>query len=55
MLETIIDNKSDDKPSILKQVLCHYDWPKWKKTMKVEYDSLIENETWELIAISKNW
>ena len=48
ILEAKIDNKNNDELGSLKQAIRNFDWSKWKKAMKVEYDSLIENETWVL-------
>ena len=54
MLEANIDNEGDDEPSTLKQAMHCSDWPKWKEAMQAEYDSLIENETWELTPMPEN-
>ena len=34
--------------------MCRPDWPKWEEVMQAEYDSFIENETWELKAMPEN-
>ena len=54
MLKATTDNKGNDEPSTLKQAMQRSDWLKWKETMQAEYNSLIENETWELTAMPKN-
>jgi hypothetical protein len=35
----------------LKEALAH---PSWRKAMKSEYDSLLENDTWELVPLPPN-
>lgn len=45
MLETNVNNKSDDKPKTLKQAMHFSDWLKWKKAIQAKYDFLIKNET----------
>ena len=30
--------------------MSRHDWPEWKKAMKSEYNSLIENGTWEVAS-----
>ncbi len=45
MLESNIDNEGQYEPGTLKQAMCCSDWPKEKKAMQAEYDSLMENET----------
>ncbi|SLM34525.1 Reverse transcriptase, RNA-dependent DNA polymerase [Lasallia pustulata] len=42
-------NADTDKPLILKQAQVSPHWPEFKKAMQQEYDSLIENNTWELV------
>ena len=54
MLESNVNNEGDDEPNSLKQAMHRADWPKWKEAMQVEYDSLIENETWELTSMPEN-
>ena len=54
MLAANVDNKGDDEPDTLKQAMRRSDWPKWKEAMQAEYDSLMENETWELIPAPEN-
>ena len=54
MLEANIDKKGDDESGILKEAIYRSDWPKWKEAMQAKYDSLIENETWELIPTPEN-
>ena len=54
MLEANIANEGDDEPGTLKQAMNCSDWPKWKEAMQAEYDSLIENETWELTTMPEN-
>lgn len=54
MLEANIANEGDDEPDTLKQAKHCSDWPKWKEAMQAEYDSLIENETWELTIMPEN-
>lgn len=54
LLEANVDNKEDDEPNILKQAMRRSDWPKWKEAMQAKYDSLIDNETWELTSEPKN-
>lgn len=45
MLERSIDNEGDDEPNTLKQVMRHFNWPKRKVSMQIEYNSLLENKT----------
>ncbi len=52
---TNVNNKNDNKFDDFKEDICHCDWTKWKKAIRTEYISLIENETWELTAIPKNY
>ena len=55
MLDSNIDNKGDDdEPNTLKQVMRRPYWLKWRETIQAEYDSLIENKTWELTAMPEN-
>ncbi len=54
MLEANVDNKSDDEPNTLKQAVRRSDWLKLKKSMQAKFNSLINNETWELMPESKN-
>ena len=49
-----MDNKEDDEPNSLSQVIYCVDWPKWKEDIQVKYDSRIENETWELTSMPEN-
>jgi hypothetical protein len=46
----IIKHDTNDSKSIRK-VRKYFDWEKFKKTMKFEHDSLVENEIWDLIDI----
>ena len=54
MLESNLDNEGDDEPNSLNQAMHRTDWLKWKEAMQAEYDSLIENETWELTSMPEN-
>ena len=49
MLNTIIDN-----PESLKEALNSNNAEEWKSAMQREYDSLVNNQTWELVDKPKN-
>ena len=49
MLTASADNADTDKPLTLKQAQVSPHWPEFKKAMQQEYDSLIENNMWELV------
>ncbi|SLM41442.1 Reverse transcriptase, RNA-dependent DNA polymerase [Lasallia pustulata] len=49
MLTAGADNADTDEHLILKQAQVSPHWPEFKKVMQQEYDSLIENNTWELV------
>ena len=50
MLSSNIDNEGADEPRSLKEAMVRHDWPEWKMAMEREYNSLIENGTWELVS-----
>ena len=54
MLTAGADNADTDKLLTLKQVIAFTHWPEFKKAMQTEYDSLIHNNTWELISTPIN-
>ncbi len=54
ILKFNLDNKGDDKPNTNKQAISLLNCPKWREMMQVEYNSLIENETWDLKAAPDN-
>ena len=54
MLKSNLDNKRDDEPNSLSQAVHCTHWPKWEEVMQAKYDSLIENETWELTFMPEN-
>ena len=45
-----VDNERPDKPATLEEAMSRHDWPEWKKAMESEYNSLIENGTWEVVS-----
>lgn len=53
ILEVNINNENDNEPNTLKPAIHWSDQLKQKETMQVEYNSLIENKTWELTPIPK--
>ncbi len=54
MLESNLDNERDDEPNSLNQAIHITDWLKWKEAIQAEYDTLIENKTWELTSMLEN-
>ena len=40
----------DDEPNHYRDAIVAHDAPDWKIATRKEYDSLIENDTWELIT-----
>ncbi len=54
ILESNMDNERDDEPNSLNQAMHRTDWLKWKDVIQAEYDSLIENDIWELTSIPEN-
>jgi hypothetical protein len=44
-------NLSDqsDESQILNKATQRSDWPKWEIVMRAEFNSLVENQTWDLI------
>lgn len=48
MLQNGIGQEGSDEPETLEEAKKRSDWPKWQEAMKAEYDSHIENGTWEL-------
>lgn len=54
ILESNVDNEGDNKPNSVNQAMHHTDWLKWKEAMQAKYNSLIKNETWELISLPEN-
>lgn len=54
MLEFNVDNKRVNKPNWLHQTMCRTHLPKGRQVMRVEYNSLQENETWELTLKPEN-
>ena len=49
MLTADADNADTNEPLTLKQAQVSPHWPEFKKAMQQEYDSLIENNMWELV------
>lgn len=49
MLSNGVDDAGSDEPLSLKEAMMSPDWVHWLKAMKVEMDSLVENETWDLV------
>ncbi len=54
MLESNVDNEGDDEPISLNQTMHLTDLLKWKEAIQAEYNSLIENKTWELTSMPEN-
>ena len=54
MLTAGADNADTDEPLTLKQAMASPHWPEFKKAMQTEYDSLIHNNTWELVPTPTN-
>ena len=54
MLEANMDNEGNNEPSTLKQAMQRPNCPKWKEAIQAKYNSLIENETWELTTMPEN-
>ncbi len=50
MLSCNIDNEEADEPVSFKEAITRHDWPEWKMAMEREYNSLMENGTWELVS-----
>ena len=50
MLSSNVDNEGADEPKSLKEAMARHDWPEWKMAMEREYNSLMENGTWELVS-----
>jgi len=48
--ETLGLGLAHDEPKTYKEARASADWPLWMEAMKAEVDSLIENETWELVT-----
>ena len=48
--ETLGLGLAHEEPKTYKEARASSDWPLWMKAMKAEVDSLIENETWELVT-----
>ena len=49
-LSANVDNEGSDEPATLKEAISRRDWPEWKEAMESEYNSLIENGTWEVVS-----
>ncbi len=49
-LSANVDNEGPDEPANLEVAMSRHDWPEWKKAMESEYNSLIENGTWEVVS-----
>ncbi len=47
------DNKGPDEAASLKEAMARYDLPEWKKTIEIEYNSLMENGTLEIVSRTK--
>ena len=54
MLTAGADNADTDEPLTLKQAMASPHWPEFKKAMQTEYDSLVHNNTWELVPTPTN-
>jgi hypothetical protein len=49
MLATLITDQQSDEPQILKNVMQRSDWSEWHDVMKREFNSLVKNQTWDLV------
>jgi hypothetical protein len=49
VLVTLITDQQSDEPQILKDAMQRPDWSKWHDVMKRKFNSLVENQTWDLI------
>ncbi len=48
VLVTLIANQLDESQT-LKNVMQRFDWSEWHDVMKREFNSLVENQTWNLV------
>ncbi len=53
ILSSNVDNEGPDEPASLKEAMARHNWPEWKKTVEIEYNSLIENGTWKIVSPPK--
>lgn len=44
------DNEGPDEPVTFEEAMSKHDWLEWKKAMESEYNSFIENGTWEVVS-----
>ncbi len=50
ILSSNIDNEGADEPASLKEAIARHDWSEWTMAMEREYNSLMENDTRELVS-----
>jgi hypothetical protein len=42
-------NDQSDEPQTLNEATQRSDWPEWEAAMRAEFNSLVENQTWDLV------
>ncbi len=53
ILSSNIDNEGPDELASLKEDMGRHDWLEWEKAIEIEYNSFMENGTWEIVSPSK--
>jgi hypothetical protein len=53
VLATLTTDQQSDEPQTLRDATQRPDWPEWHDAMKREFNSLVENQTWDLVKRSE--